>query len=240
MNLVMSIVVWLVSAMIGWVPLTDHRGNGDTQAQTEQRYEDIALDALKVAFDENEKPIFSGEFGRTRTALLMLAISRWESNYAKRIDSGDCRKGECDNGMAMCIMQVHAEGGGLVLEGDTYKFANSKSKVWRDEHSDQIIDLKALKDRKNCFRAALHKIRESFMACSWMSVEDRLGIYTGEGCKKDAEGHPKPNMLSRTRVKTYLWAMNRTVAIPVNDAMIAPMFRSVDGLSVVDTATVDR
>lgn len=191
---------WLLSAMKSWTPLEKHLIHKETLEEVAERYESIANDAVAVAFDSEEKPIFDGPYARQRTALQMLAIARYESDYVRRIDEGNCRPNECDHGLAACIMQVHTNG--LVLEKDTYSFARTKTAEWRAENHELILNGKSLRDRKMCFRVALHKIRESLAVCRSLPNEDRLGIYTGEGCVKN-----KINPKSRTRIE----AANRYV-----------------------------
>jgi hypothetical protein len=174
-----------------------HAPHGEDAEAVSTRYDSIANDAVKVAFDKTEQPLFKGPHARIKTAQLLVTIARYESNFVKRIDDGECRKGECDNGAAHCIMQVHTDGGGLVLDSETYSHASQHTKEWREEHASEILDGEALKDRRTCFRSALHKLRESLRACGNLPQEDRMGIYTGEGCKKGKE-NPK----SRTRMLT--------------------------------------
>lgn len=184
---------WLVAAMKSWVPFEKHLIHKETLEEVSARYDSIADDAIHVAFDPEEKPLFDGDYARQRTALQMLAIARYESDFVRRIDQGNCLPDECDHGLAACIMQVHT--GGLVLERETYSFARAKSAEWRAENSDLILNSGSLRDRKMCFRVALHKMRESLAVCRTLPNEDRLGIYTGEGCVKG-----KINPKSRTRI----------------------------------------
>jgi len=206
MGIVVAVVLWLVSAMTAWVPTSQHVYLKESAADANVRYNSIASDALQVAFDPNEAPLFKDPKGqaRIRTALLLIAIARHESTYVKRVEEGHCLKGECDNGFAHCLMQVHTEGGGLVLDSDTYSFAKDHTKEWREANKAKILTKASLiEDRKVCFKAALHKLRESFRICRGMPVEDRMGIYTGEGCRFE-DKKPKPNPKSRLRVRTAL------------------------------------
>ena len=209
---------WLVRAMKSWVPLSDHKIHNETEQEAEARYDSIASDALHVAFEPGEKPLFDGPYGRQRTSLLIVTIARYESNFIRRIDEGRCLKGECDNGAAACIMQVHTEDG-LILEPDTYSYAHSKSKEWLDSHSEKVLTKDSLKDRKTCFRAALHKMRESLSGCrSVPKSEDRLGIYTGEGCNST-----RPNPKSRTRIGLANYYFASKVP-PVTDSSVLGAF----------------
>lgn len=87
---------WLFFAMSAWVPmspdLSDH-------------YAAIATDIAEVA---HEAPLYDGEDGIAKTALLMASIASFESFYRKDVDS---LKVKGDNGAALCIMQVHPRPG---------------------------------------------------------------------------------------------------------------------------------
>lgn len=83
-------------AMATWVPLTP--------SQVE-RYEDIASDIVDVA---SENPLYDGEEGIAKTALLMASIASYESFYRKDVDT---LKVKGDNGAALCLMQVHPRKG---------------------------------------------------------------------------------------------------------------------------------
>lgn len=226
MSYVSALVLWLVSAMTGWVPVSQHSIHHETTEETSDRYESMATDAMKVAFEPSETPLFPDKNGRTRTALLMIAIAKWESGYIKRIDDGICLKGECDGGLAACIMQVHTNGS-LVLDSPfhpgEYSFAFQRTKEWREEHKAEILNKDSLiKDRKMCFRAALHMLRESFRICKYMPVEDRMGIYTGEGCKFE-DGKPIPNPKSRTRVMTAVTFFGRHAPVFTDEQVLTEM-----------------
>jgi len=115
-------------------------------------------------------------------------------------------------------MQIHTNGA-LVLDTPTYSFAFQHPKAWREAHKSEILTKDSLiKDRKMCFRAALHMLRESWRICQNMPVEDRMGIYTGEGCKFE-DGKPVPNPKSRTRVMTAVSYFGRN-APPFTDEQI--------------------
>jgi hypothetical protein len=156
-----SLVAYLVAAMIGWVPLHAHTPS-ETLDDVHARYESIARDAVSVAFDEAEAPVFSGPEGRTQTALLMLSIASYESGYRKKVDGGTTLG---DHGHSYCLMQVRV-GSGITREG------------WSGP------DLIA--DRRLCFRAGLHILRSSFGACRTLAVDDRLSAYATGHCFADA------------------------------------------------------
>jgi hypothetical protein len=156
-----SLVGYLVAAMVGWVPLHVHAPM-ESPDQAQARYESIARDVVSVAFDESEAPLFDGPDGRTQTALLMLSVASYESGYRKKVDDGR-RLG--DHGRSYCLMQIRV-GQGATREG------------WSGH---ELID-----DRQRCFRAALHMLRASFSACRALPMEDRLTAYATGHCFADA------------------------------------------------------
>jgi hypothetical protein len=105
------LVSYLVAAMIAWCPPSVHRHTGDTDGQTEQRYEAIATNFAWQALDRNEQPLFSDEHGgRARTALLIAAIASYESGQFRKDLDND--RGTGDNGLAHCLLQIHMQTNG--------------------------------------------------------------------------------------------------------------------------------
>jgi hypothetical protein len=186
-----SLVAYLVAAMIGWVPLHVH-APAESIDDARARYESIARDAIAVAFDESESPLFSGPEGRTQTALLMLSVASYESGYRVKVDDG---RGLGDHGHSYCLMQVRV-GTGVTREG------------WTGH------DL--VSNRQLCFRAGLHIARSSFGACHALAVDDRLSAYASGHCFADAavsrtrvgrartwrEGHAPPKLTVETTSTT--------------------------------------
>jgi len=144
------VTTWLVGAMVAWVPM---------QRDVDRaRYESIASDIAAVALDGTEEPVFAGEVGREKTALLMAAIASLESGYRADVDDG---RTTGDHGQSFCVMQVRVLG--------------KTGEGWTGP------DLIA--DRKKCLRAGLHRIRTSFTWCKDHAVDDRLAGYTVGTCR---------------------------------------------------------
>jgi len=151
---------YLLAAMSSWVPLHAH---AETQEETRARYEAIVHDAVAVAYDEAEVPLFPGPQGRAQTALLMLAVASLESGYRRIVDDGT-KLG--DHGRSYCLMQIRV-GEGVTSDGWT---------------GPQLIA-----DRALCFRAGLHILRGSFNACRKLAVEDRMSAYATGRCTEGEE-----------------------------------------------------
>jgi hypothetical protein len=162
------VTTWLVGAMMAWVP--------PLHDSDRTRYEAIAKDVVAVVYDEHEAPAFTGEMGRAKTALLMLAIASFESSYRADVDDGRVLG---DHGRSYCLMQVQV--------------FNKTPEGWTGK------DL--VTDRTKCFRAALRAIRTSFEWCKDHALEDRLAGYTSGSCR-DGENLSRYRMW---RAKSY-WA----------------------------------
>ena len=159
-----QILAWLVSQMLGWtLPPARHEAE-------RARYETIAADALAVATDPDEKPLFQGPEGRLRTATLLLAIASFESSFARDVEDGR-RRG--DHGESACLAQIRLPGSARIeMRGELYGYGPAG---WSK------ADLEA--DRRKCFRAALHIARESYRLCG------NLSIYSTGTCIRAGEPH---------------------------------------------------
>jgi hypothetical protein len=156
-----NLVTYLVAAMVAWVPIHAHAPI-ESPDVVHARYESIAHDAVSVALEAGEAPLFDGPDGRAQTAVLMLSVASFESSFRKSVDEG---VGRGDHGYSYCLMQIHV-GDGHTREG------------WSGR---QLVE-----DRKLCFRAALHILRASFGACRSLPVDDRLSAYASGRCFADA------------------------------------------------------
>src|SRR5262245_45105811 len=88
----------------------------------------ITLPNRPAAFDEHAGAIafaMAGATQRARDAATLLSVGYFESGFQPRIQAGECRKLECDRGLARGFWQMHAsplvpEWGDLIgLEEDT-------------------------------------------------------------------------------------------------------------------------
>jgi hypothetical protein len=162
----MQIITWLVAAMFAWTPAKE---------VDRARYTEIANDIASVAYDPAEAPLFSGDDGRARTALLLASIAAHESTFRVDVDEGRARG---DGGTSWCFMQLHI-GVGKTVEG------------WSGD------DVTA--DRKLCFRAGLHIARESFRMCVGEPTIEKLSAYASGRCGRSAESR---QMISRALAYT--------------------------------------
>jgi hypothetical protein len=169
-----ALTAYLVTAMMSWMPVRNHQFRERPEA-TAARYESIAADVAAIVLDPSEPPIFQGDDGRVKTALLVSSVAFWESAFRVDVDSGTCKPPECDNGHAYSLWQLHPEDG-FIFDGDGFTFSRNRTPAWRADHAADIFDGPAIvKDRKLAAKIALHILRYS------MKNAHSLAIYTGEG-----------------------------------------------------------
>ena len=204
------LIVWLTAAMLAWSPPPPAAGQASTShvyGAEAQRYAEIARDALDVAFDPAEKPLFEGPHGRSKTALQILAIAGFESSYRKDVQMGTKRGKAGDS----CLMQVIIPSApGSVKKrlqlstvyGGTYKWVAADS----DESGYTADDLVG-SDVHTCFRVGLHIARESFQICH------DLSMYTNGKCNKEIKAKHR-EMRAHQHYKMH--------PAPVNDVDVLP------------------
>ena len=75
----MQIIPWLVAAMFAWAP---------ARQSERARYTEIASDLVTVVYDSDESPLFAGDGGRARTALVLASIRRTNRPFAPTWTTG--------------------------------------------------------------------------------------------------------------------------------------------------------
>ena len=168
------LVVWLTVAMLSWSPppACSKTGSAAACGAETMRYAQIAWVALDVSYDPAEKPLFEGPKGRAKTALQLLAIAGFESNYRRDVQMGD-KRGLAGDSCLMQIIIVKARR--MVLTPLTYKWVSYNT---TDETALSADDLVG-EDPHTCFRAGLHLVRESFQICH------DLSMYTNGKCNHE-------------------------------------------------------
>jgi hypothetical protein len=180
------VVAWLLTASMHWLPIPaptqrcPFSAGPELHGMTPEAYgalrRSIAADVATVALDPAEAPVFPGGDGRARTALLMMAIARYESGYDPLVDRGQVfgPAGE------VCIMQVLVD-----ARYDAARRATVTAEGWTRAELGS--------DRLKCLRAALHKIAASARICGdarsplnaahgALVGADLLSLYTSGRC----------------------------------------------------------
>jgi hypothetical protein len=180
-NALEQVIAWIVSLITSVAPIGQKQyipEATESIEEAEARYNSIAFDAMSVAYDPQEKPLFSGSRGRARTVMVILAASTYESSFRRDVDLGIGKLSKGDGGKSWCLNQINlgkadAEGNTpnriVVTPGGGYKFTNNPTEGWGG------TDL--VQDRQKCFRAALAVIRSSFAATANQPLEVRLKVY---------------------------------------------------------------
>lgn len=161
-----SLAAYLLKAALVWQPTAD--------VADIARYTSLAEDVAAVVEDASEPPLFKDDFTKVKSGLLVMSTARYESRFAVNVDTGHCKKWECDGGIAYTMWQIHPMQG-LKFDGDMWTYSTA---------SDRITGAAMIADRKLAAKMALHMIRHS------MKQAQSLCIYIGEPCGKGAK-HPK-------------------------------------------------
>lgn len=110
MTALSQITAWLLLAIEAWAAVP-------RQPNADEIHERVAEAIVAVAYDQAEPPVYQGDYGRARTALLLASIAGLETRYLERVITGHCVPGECDNGHAFGMLQQHVGRFGVRLVG---------------------------------------------------------------------------------------------------------------------------
>jgi len=181
------IIAWIIALIVSAAP-PSRRHHIPEARETEQearvRYASIAKDLVEVVYDANERPLFSGPFGRAKTVTVLLAIMTYESSFRKDVDEGHGKFAKGDGGRSWCMLQVNlgqenATGKTpnriVTLPTGGFRFTTDPTLGWGGE------DLVA--DRRKCIRAGLAIVRNSFNACGpTTELKNKLKVYASGKC----------------------------------------------------------
>ena len=198
-----ELILYLVGAMIAWVPVRNVAAWGETEGEVRARYESIASDVAAVAMDEDEPSVFQGASGRSKSGLLVMSVASFEGGFQKFVDEGACnktgyrpdRRGSCDGGRAFTLWQIHAKDfGGFLLGADGSVAGARFVPVALLLSGTMVTSDVMLADRKTAARVAQRLLRQS------LRNHGSICAYTGESC--DDGAHPKADARLE-RAKTY-------------------------------------
>ena len=160
-----STETYLIRASLYWRPSYKIEAKSGVPRETEEQHfarrQEIVRAVLAVANDPAEAPLFAGPHARTRTALFILSVYRWESDYDLRVEQYHCaglRKELCDHGNAWCLGQVHPK----------WNYG-----IWPTTWSPHDLEL----DRKKCAIATLHVLRAAAKGCESAKNQDKFSSY---------------------------------------------------------------
>lgn len=108
---------------------------------------------LAVVLNE-EQPLFAGEFGRAKTAAVLISLAKWETGFRNELTG--------DGGRSHCMLSIMAGRTGRVREGSGQELR---------------------KDKALCFKAGLRIARQSFGACRGKMMH-KLAAYASGSCTR--------------------------------------------------------
>jgi hypothetical protein len=84
------IIAWTLAIMLAWAPpgRSAIKEAIETPEAGTARYEEIARDAVKVAFDPAERPLVAGPRARSQSLAVLLAVAYHESGFRRDVDLG--------------------------------------------------------------------------------------------------------------------------------------------------------
>lgn len=137
--------------------------DAETLEQRHARYISIAADINKAV--EIEGPLFPGPYGKMRTAFLMMAVAKAESEGFQYAVARGTQRG--DHGRSWCYGQINI-GKGHVHVGD------EEMRSWTGQ---DLID-----DPVKCFRAQHRVLKLSMGVCRSLPERSALSAYTSGKC----------------------------------------------------------
>lgn len=177
------VVSFLVGLMTKWAP-PQRQGSHIPEAresveQATERYAAIAESALRVSFRENEKPLLSGNRGRLKTTIHILAIDLFEGGLRRDVHLGLGKRARGDYGRSHCLMQINI-GKGTVPDPDPI------ISLWTGADLVGTGDLMPMRT-DNCHTVGLHMMRRSMAACRTGDWYDGLSVYASGKCQTGEE-----------------------------------------------------
>lgn len=178
-----TLIAWMVATMMTLAPpdKPTFKAAEETKEEREKRYEQIAKDIISVVNDQKETPLFKDQFSVRDSALVIMAIMSYESDFRKDVDYGVGASARGDNGRSWCLMQVN--------------LGNSRTKEgW---YGKELVA-----DRLKCIRAGYHLVQRSFFECLKGTEIDRLAMYTSGKCSTGINAsHKRMKLFQKMRDK---------------------------------------
>lgn len=160
----------------------------ETVTEAQERVKDIAGDVIEVVYNPETKPLFEGEFGRAKTAALLLAIATNESGFRKDVDFGVGPKARGDGGQSWCLMQLKVGQNRTI----PWNFVEDRVPRWNDPKTDIFqgyYGFELVTERRLCLSEGLKLMGASMRACRKLPLNQRLAGYVIGSCS-NPEGYP--------------------------------------------------
>jgi hypothetical protein len=181
------LLLWLTLTLNIMAPTDRHHYVPEAQetvVQAEARRIEIASGILTAAFNSEDRPLFGGEYGRSRTALFVVTKMYYESGFRRDVQYGlardhDIRSGFNDHGRSWCLGQIMLGVQRDRLPNGTWVYTSAR---YTDEG---WTGLELVSDTAKCATTTLHIIKKSFSTCRHLPFEQRLAAYAAGRCNSE-------------------------------------------------------
>jgi hypothetical protein len=152
------VTAWILSLLLVVVP-PGRVPARESEADGRARYAEIAADIAAAVADE--APLFAGQFGRERTAALLVSVALFESGFRVDVDRGVTLG---DHGASCTLWQLNLGRGRI----DGFSCGELAA------------------NRRKAAALALRAMRRSRAACPNLPIEDMLRVYASGSCERGA------------------------------------------------------
>jgi hypothetical protein len=169
------LLTYILAAMIAWCPPLNHRYSQsykmtaeEKDTHTLQRYHDIASDIAAVTMEE--EPLFKGDLGRVKSALITASIASYESGQFR--EDVDNVKGTGDHGQSHCIMQILMRPGEIMEDRkDCFRLGFYRIREsFRSCPQSRLEDKLAVYASGNCTQGAANSRMKMYRAKHWLDT----------------------------------------------------------------------
>lgn len=171
-----TMTAWILGVLLMLGPPEKVKQKNETVQDVQARYELTATNMATVIHSRG--PLFKGKDGDYKTAALMLAITKFESELGRDVAVGE-KLG--DHGKSFCYMQINVDG---------------KNVIWGDATMKSWTGADLTADWTKCFATGHEVLRVSLMGCAGaMSGGDLLSMYTSGKCQTgEKKAHHRWNL----------------------------------------------
>lgn len=183
-----TIVAWLTSMMLSWIPayVTDNANAVETRDEMKDRFTEIADDVYDVVKEDGN--IFYGNHADIRSMWAILGTSHHETRWAKEVDVWTHEDTHVIKDGAWCLMQIQLGKKKIYLDGENKDYIVDSNIVTLEGWSGR--DLVA--DRKKCLKVGYRMIKQSFGACRNKPMSLWMAAYASGSCDR---GHVRSREL---------------------------------------------
>lgn len=168
-----TLTAWIFSILMTVAPPERTATKNEPVDDVIERYTTTSSAMAQVVEDRGS--LFQGKDGVYKTAALLIAVTKFESELAGDVAYGQ-RRG--DHGKSWCYMQLHIDGQQL---------------IWGDEEMKSWTGEDLVTDWTKCFSAGHEVLRVSLQACSRYKDGNILSLYTTGSCQVNTKAQHRWN-----------------------------------------------